>query len=118
MVVLVPIAFCVPPVLVFIPPPMPLTPATLAHLVQFATLVICAVAVASVSFDCLMEVMLCASHPTLASVEVFCSKARHCGAKQNRQENGYGKNRFSDTGHRLPPIVVGARRILGCGEMT
>jgi len=39
-VVLVPIAFRVPAVLVFIPPLMPLTPATLPRIVQFTTLVI------------------------------------------------------------------------------
>ena len=58
MVVLVPITVRVPAVLVFIPPLMPLTPATLARFVQFTTLVICLFAVASVFVDCLMEFML------------------------------------------------------------
>jgi hypothetical protein len=88
-VVLVPIAFRVPAVLVFIPPPMPLTPATLPLVVQFTTLVICLSAVASVFLDCLVEFMFCVSDPTLTSVEVFCLKAQRCGAKQNREENGY-----------------------------
>jgi hypothetical protein len=57
-VVLVPIAVRVPAVVVFIPPLMPLTPATLARVVQFTTLVICLFAVAPVFVDCLVEFML------------------------------------------------------------
>ena len=89
MVVLVPIAFCVPAVLVLIPPPMSLTPAAFPHIVQFATLVICPLAVASVFFDRIVEFMFRMRYPTLTSVEVFCMKARHCDAKHNRQQNGY-----------------------------
>jgi hypothetical protein len=66
---------------------MPLTPATLPRLVQFTTLVICLFAVASVFLDCLVEFMLCVNDSALTAVEVFCPKARHCGAKQNRCEN-------------------------------
>jgi hypothetical protein len=115
-VVLVPIAFCVPAVLVLIPPPMALTPATLTDLAQFTTLVICAPAVTPMLLDCIVEFMFRMSYPTLTSVEVFCMKARHCDAKHNRQQNGYGKNRFSDSVHRLPPILVGARRIFDAGK--
>jgi hypothetical protein len=86
-VVLVPIAFRVPAVLVFIPPLMPLTPATLAHIVQFTTLVVRLPAIASVSFHCLVEIMFCVRDPTLASVEVFRQKTRHRSAKRNRCEN-------------------------------
>jgi len=50
-VVLVPIAVRVPAVVVFVPPLMPLTPATLPRVVQFTTLVICLAAVASVSVN-------------------------------------------------------------------
>jgi hypothetical protein len=88
-VVLVPVAFCVPPMLVFIPPPMSLTPAAFPHIVQFATLVICPLAVASVLLDRIVEFMFRMRYPTLTSVEVLCLKARHRGGKQNRQENGY-----------------------------
>ena len=76
-IVLVPIAFRVPAVLMFIPPLMPLTPATLPHIMQFTTLMICPVAVASVFFDCLVEFMFCVSDPALTSVDGFCLKARH-----------------------------------------
>jgi hypothetical protein len=86
-VVFVPIAFLVPAALVFFPPLMPLTPATFPRIVQFTTLVICLSAVASVSLDCLVEVVFCVSDPALTSVEVFCLKARNCSAKQNRCEN-------------------------------
>jgi hypothetical protein len=81
-VVLVPIAVRVPAVVVFIPPPMPLTPATLPRTVQFTTLVICLFAVASVSVNCFVEFMLRVSNSALTSVLVFCLKARHGGAKQ------------------------------------
>jgi hypothetical protein len=86
-VVLVPIAFRVPAALVFIPPPMTLPPATLPRIVQFTTLVICQPAVWPVSPDCLVEFMFCVSDPALTSVEGFCLKARHCGAKQKRSKN-------------------------------
>jgi len=88
-VVLVPIALGMPAVLVFIPPPMPLTPATLAHVVEFATLVVGLLAVASVLLDCLVEFMFRVRHPPLTSVEVFCVKPRCGSAKQNREENAY-----------------------------
>lgn len=86
-VVVVPITFRVPAVLVLLPPLMPLTPATLPRIVQFTTLVICLFAVASVSFNCLVEFVFCVSDSALTSVHVFCLKARHCDQKQNRREN-------------------------------
>jgi hypothetical protein len=85
-VVLIPIAFLAPAVLVFIPPLMPFAPATLPRRVQFTTFVICLSAVASVFFDCLVEIMLRANDPALASVDSFRLKARRCGAKQNSGE--------------------------------
>jgi hypothetical protein len=85
-VVLVPIAVLVPAVVVFIPPLMPLTPATLPRLVQFTTLVICLAAVVSVFLDCFVEFMLRVSDSALTSVLVFCLKPRHCGAKQKHCE--------------------------------
>jgi hypothetical protein len=74
-VVLVPIALRVPAVLVFIPPPMTLPPATRPRIVQFPALVICQPAVRSVSPDCLVEFMFCVSDPALTSVEGFCLNA-------------------------------------------
>jgi hypothetical protein len=87
MVVLVPIAVRVPAVVVFIPPLMPLTPATLPRVVQFTTLVICLFAVASVFVDCLVEFMLRVSDSALTSVLVFCLQARHDSAEQKRCES-------------------------------
>jgi hypothetical protein len=71
----------------FIPPLMPLTPATLPRIVQFPALVICQHAVRPVSSDCLVEFMFCVSDSALTSAKGFCLKAGHCGAKQNRCEN-------------------------------
>ena len=85
-VVLIPIVFLAPAVLVFIPPLMPFAPATLPRRVQFTTLVICLSAVASVFFDCLVEFMFCVSDSTLTSVEGFSLKARHCGAKHSEND--------------------------------
>ena len=87
MVVVVPVAFRAPAVLVLIPPPMPLAPTTLPRLVQFTTLVIRLRAVSSVSLDCLVEFMVRVSDSALTLVDTFCLNARHCGAKQNRSEN-------------------------------
>jgi hypothetical protein len=75
-VVLVPIAFLVPAVLMFIPPLMAFAPAMLARRAQFTTLVICLSAVAPVFFDCLVELMLRVDDPALASVDIFRLKAR------------------------------------------
>jgi hypothetical protein len=86
-VVLVPIAVRVPAVVVFVPPLMPLTPATLPRVVQFTTLVICLAAVASVSVNCLVEFMLRMSDSALTSVLVFCQRTRHGDAKQKRCES-------------------------------
>jgi hypothetical protein len=86
-VVVVPVMFLVPAAVVFLPPLMPFMPAMLPRFAQLTTLVICLSAVVSVFLDCLVEFMFCVSDPALTSVEVFCLKARHCGAKQNRSEN-------------------------------
>jgi hypothetical protein len=81
-VVLVPIAFRAPAVLVLIPPAMLLTPATLARCAQFATLVIGLPAVASMSLDGLVEVMLGVSDSAMAAVDVLCVKSWCCGEEQ------------------------------------
>ena len=88
-VVLVPIAFLVPAVLVFIPPLMALAPAMFPCRVQFTTLVICLSAVAPVFFDCFVEFMLRVDDPALASVDIFRLKARQCGAQQNSGKKDY-----------------------------
>ncbi len=80
-VVLVPIPVRVPAVLVFIPPLVPLTPATLPRIVQFTTLMICLFAVASVFVNYLVEFMLRVSDSALTAVLIFCLKARYSGAK-------------------------------------
>jgi hypothetical protein len=75
MIVLVPITFRAPAVLVLVPPAMLLTPATLPHVVQFTALVIGLPAVPSVSLDGLVEFMLGVSNSPLAAVNVFCVNA-------------------------------------------
>jgi len=80
-VVLVPIVFGAPAVLVFVPPAMLLPPATLSGFVQFTTLVIGLPAMATVSLDGLVEFMLGVSYSTLTAVDVFCVKPWHSGEK-------------------------------------
>jgi len=73
-----------PAVLVFIPPLMPLSPATFSRIVQFTTLVIRLPAVASVSLDCLVEFMFRVNDSTLTPVEVFCVESWHYREEQSR----------------------------------
>jgi hypothetical protein len=75
MIVLVPITFRAPAVLVLVPPAMLLTPATLPRVVQLTALVIGLPAVPSVSLDGLVEFMLGVSNSPLAAVNVFCVNA-------------------------------------------
>jgi hypothetical protein len=81
-VVLVPITFGAPAVLVLVPPAMLLTPATLSRFVQFAPLVISLPAVPSVSLDGLVKFMLSVSNSPLAAVNVFCVHAWRSGKQQ------------------------------------
>ena len=93
MIVLVPIAVPVPAVLVFIPPLMPLTPATFSRIVQFTTLVICLFAVASMFLNGLVEFMFRMSDPALTLVGVFCLESWHCREKQKRRQYGSSEHR-------------------------
>ena len=87
-VVLVPIAFRVPAVLMFIPPLMPLTPAPLPRIMQFSTLVICPLAVASVFLDCFVEFMFRVYNSPLTPVAVFRLNSGRSRKEQNRCEKG------------------------------
>jgi hypothetical protein len=87
-VAVVPIALVVPAVLVFIPPPLPFTPATFPRLAQFKALVICPLAVASVFIDCLVEFMLRVYNSPLTSIEVFRLNAGH-SRKQQKNETDH-----------------------------
>jgi hypothetical protein len=82
MVVLVPIPVRAPAVFVFVPPPMLFAPATLARLVQFATLMIGLRAMASVTLNGLVQFMLGVRDAALAAVHIFCVQARHNAEKQ------------------------------------
>jgi hypothetical protein len=87
-VAVLPIALVVPAVLVFIPPPLPFTPATFPRLAQFKALVICPLAVASVFIDCLVEFMLRVYNSPLTSIEVFRLNAGH-SRKQQKNETDH-----------------------------
>jgi hypothetical protein len=81
-VVLVPVAFGAPAVLVFIPPAMLLTPATLAHFVQFPPFVFGLRATASMSFNGLVQFMLGVFDSALAAVEIIRMNPWRCGEDQ------------------------------------
>jgi len=93
-VALIPVAFSAPPVLVLIPPPMLLTPATLARFVQFPALVLRLPAVTPVSLNGLMQFMLSVFNSTLAAVYVVRVNPWHCGKEQCCSQDGAG-----DKGH-------------------
>jgi hypothetical protein len=93
-VVLVPVAFGAPAVLVFIPPAMLLTPATLARFMQFTTFALGLPAVASVSLNGLVKFMLSVSDSALAAVDVFCVEPWRCG-----EEQGCGQDRARENGY-------------------
>ena len=86
MVVVVPVAFGVPAVFVFVPPSVIFTPAALARLVQFVALVVCLRAMASMFLDGLVEFMLRVNDPALAPVLVFGVESRYRGEKQLRRQ--------------------------------
>ncbi len=88
MIVLVPIVFGVPAMFVFIPPLMALAPTSFAGLVQFAALVIGLTAVASVTHNGLVQLMLSVNDTPLASVEVFCMNAWNRSEKEKRRQEG------------------------------
>jgi hypothetical protein len=62
--------------LMFVPPPMLFAPATLASLVQFMTLVFGLWAMASVSFNGLVQFVLGVNNAALAAVAIFCVQPR------------------------------------------
>jgi hypothetical protein len=86
-VAVVPIAFCAPAVLVFIPPSLTLAPATLACFVQFPALVVRLPTPMSVFLDCFVEFVLRMLNSSLASVGILGLKARQRYAKQSPCEN-------------------------------
>ena len=73
MVVVVPVAFGVPAVFVFVPPSVIFTPAALARLVQFVALVVCLRAMASMFLDGLVEFMIGVNDAALTALVMFVS---------------------------------------------
>jgi len=82
-VVLVPITLGAPAVLVLVPPPMPLAPATLSSGVQFTAFVVRLGAVASMLLDGFVKIMLGSGDPALAVVVVFSVNPWDCGEQQS-----------------------------------
>ena len=71
---IVPIALGMPALIVFVPPPVILTPAPFPSLVQLSTLVICLGAVAAVFLDCLVQFVFSVLDAALASFVVVSMK--------------------------------------------
>ena len=87
MIVLVPIALGAPAVLVFVPPLMALTPATLPRRVQFTAFMVSLGAVPSMFLNCFVKIMLSASDPALAAVVGFGVKRGDCCEKQSSRQH-------------------------------
>jgi hypothetical protein len=83
MIVIVPITIAVPAVLVLIPPAVLLAPATFSRLMQSVALVIGLRAVASMSLDGPVEVLVSVNDSTLTAVDILGVKAWRC-AEENR----------------------------------
>jgi hypothetical protein len=77
-IAIIPVVLGAPAMLVLIPPAMLLPPAALARFVQFAALVVGLAAVAPVAFDGFVQLVLGMSDATLAAVDVFGVRSRHC----------------------------------------
>jgi hypothetical protein len=92
-IVLVPVAFGVPAVLVLVPPLVTLAPAALARFAQFVALAIGFGAVAAMFFDGFVQFVLGMSHAALASVIVFGVKLWDGGEQQRCRQNGPGQQR-------------------------
>jgi hypothetical protein len=82
-IVIVPVSFGMPAVLVLIPPLVALTPASFPCSAQLATLVFGALALGAVSFYGTVQIVLGADDPSLATVVIFCMKLRNGGEQQN-----------------------------------
>jgi hypothetical protein len=91
---LVPIAFGVPTMFVFVPPSMTLTPATFAGGVQLATFMIGLSAMASMSLDRFVKIVLPMRDTLLASIHAFGVQPRCCGEEQSRHQCSGWKNGF------------------------
>jgi hypothetical protein len=92
-VVLVPVAFGVPAVLVLVPPLMKFTPAMLASFVQFVALAICLAAVPPMFFDGLVQFMLGVFDAALAALAVVGVNSRDRGEQQDRRQYSSRKQR-------------------------
>jgi hypothetical protein len=82
MIAFVPITFCAPAPLVFIPPLVMFTPASFSCLVQFPAFVISLPATTPMVFDGLVQVMLGVRNTPLAVLLSLCLCAWHCGNQQ------------------------------------
>ena len=98
--------------LVFIPPAMLLAPATLPRIAQFAALMICLVAVASMFLDGLVQFMFRVRDPALTAVDVFGVNSGRCAEEEDCGQDRAGKERSScacklvSTNHKYPSLVI------------
>jgi hypothetical protein len=81
-IVFVPIVLGAPAMLVLIPPPVLLAPATFARLAQLAAFVVCPPAVAAVLLDRLMKFVFGVLDAPLAFAGLFSVSPRHWGKPQ------------------------------------
>jgi hypothetical protein len=116
-VVFVPVAVGAPAPLVLIPPAMLLVPATLPRCMQFAALVTCLVAVASMFLNSLMEFMFRMRDPPLTAVDVLgmnsgrCTEEKDCGQDRAVKKRRNCACKLLSTNHKLS--LTGHMRMSG-----
>jgi hypothetical protein len=112
MVVMIPIAFRMPPVVGAAPVAVVFIPTTLPFGIQVPAAALCLVTALSMMADGVIKPHLCLLDATLAfSVIVVCMKTGRCAEKQGgrqnsgRQHSGRNAGPFAWNAHRLPPVA-------------
>lgn len=94
-IVIVPVAICVPAMLVFVPPTMVLVPAALAGFVEFVPPMISLPAVAAVMFDGLVQMMVRADYSSLAAL-ILVRRCSWCRDKTQRAGKSSNKSHLAE----------------------
>jgi hypothetical protein len=94
-IVVIPIAFGVPAMLVFIPPSMDAVPAVLPRIAQFPTRALGLPALVAMPCHGLVQFVICACNAPLAIVFVGAQKG-HCREHQKAGQHRRSEDRFPD----------------------
>jgi hypothetical protein len=103
MIMLVPIPLLMPAMLVLIPPPVILIPASLSRRMQFATLVLRLLAVTPMMLNRLMKFVLGMHDAPLASILIFRMRAR---SRHHRQTHPQAQRQQRRICHTNRPMSI------------